>query len=67
MGLIAGLQRVREQLEGPLHVMPMLVGPSRKGFLGRLTGAALPVLVGCHVCHQSINVVCLNARHSTED
>ncbi|KAK9816707.1 hypothetical protein WJX72_004011 [[Myrmecia] bisecta] len=36
--LIAGLQRVREQLSGPLHQMPMLVGPSRKGFLGKLTG-----------------------------
>lgn len=53
VGLIAGLQRVREQLEGPLHIMPMLVGPSRKGFLGRLTGAGLPVHGGCHVCHQT--------------
>lgn len=41
MGLIAGLHRVREQLEGPLQTMPMLVGPSRKGFLGRLTGECL--------------------------
>ena len=37
--LIQGLQAVKEQLEPPLNSMPMLVGPSRKGFLGKLTGA----------------------------
>jgi len=36
--LIAGLDRVRAQLKGPLHNAPLLVGPSRKGFLGRITG-----------------------------
>ena len=37
--LIQGLKVVKEQLEPPLNKMPMLVGPSRKGFLGKLTGA----------------------------
>ncbi len=37
--LIRGLQVVKEQLEPPLNSMPLLVGPSRKGFLGKLTGA----------------------------
>ena len=46
MRLIAGLQRVREQLEGPLNTMPMLVGPSRKGFLGKLTGEGLLMQAG---------------------
>lgn len=36
--LMCGLEKVRSQLQGPLHSMPMLVGPSRKGFLGKLTG-----------------------------
>jgi dihydropteroate synthase len=36
--LIAGLDRVRRQLHGPLQHAPMLVGPSRKGFLGKITG-----------------------------
>ena len=37
--LVGGLPRVRAQLRGALRGMPLLVGPSRKGFLGRLTGA----------------------------
>lgn len=36
--LIGGLDRVRAQLKGPLHNAPLLVGPSRKGFLGKITG-----------------------------
>lgn len=36
--LIAGLDRVRAQLKGPFHNAPLLVGPSRKGFLGKVTG-----------------------------
>jgi hypothetical protein len=36
--LMAGLRRIRQQLAGPLHAAPLLVGPSRKGFLGRITG-----------------------------
>lgn len=37
--LVGGLPRVRAQLRGALRGMPLLVGPSRKGFLGQLTGA----------------------------
>ncbi|BDA42651.1 Folic acid synthesis protein fol1 [Coccomyxa sp. Obi] len=36
--LIGGLDRVRAQLKGPFHNAPLLVGPSRKGFLGKITG-----------------------------
>ena len=37
--MIAGLGHMRGQLGGLLGRLPLLVGPSRKGFLGRLTGA----------------------------
>ena len=40
--VMCGLQRIRSQLKGSIHGMPMLLGPSRKGFLGKLTG-------GCEV------------------
>jgi len=41
--LIAGLERFRAHLPaGCLQRAPILVGPSRKGFLGRLTGRADP-------------------------
>ncbi len=40
--LVAGLPRVRAQLRGALRNAPLLVGPSRKKFLGRLTGAQRP-------------------------
>ena len=36
--LMGGLPRVRKQLRGALRGMPLLVGHSRKKFLGRLTG-----------------------------
>lgn len=36
--LMAGLGRVRRALPPPLRRLPMLLGPSRKAFLGRLTG-----------------------------
>lgn len=36
--VMCGLEKVQSQLQGPLQGMPMLVGPSRKGFLGKLTG-----------------------------
>lgn len=39
--LIGGLDRVRAQLKGPFHNAPLLVGPSRKGFLGKITGNAV--------------------------
>lgn len=42
MALMAGLGRVRAQLAPPLRTLPMLLGPSRKGFLGKLTGAQVP-------------------------
>jgi 2-amino-4-hydroxy-6-hydroxymethyldihydropteridine diphosphokinase/dihydropteroate synthase len=38
MALMGGLQRVRRLLSPPLRNLPMLLGPSRKGFLGKLTG-----------------------------
>ena len=37
--LMGGMERVRTALRGPFHHLPILAGPSRKGFLGRLTGA----------------------------
>ena len=36
--IMGGLQRIRSQLKGSIQGMPMLLGPSRKGFLGKLTG-----------------------------
>ena len=38
--IIGGLQRIRSQMQGSLQGMPMLLGPSRKGFLGKLTGTS---------------------------
>lgn len=35
---MAGLGQVRRHMGGLLARLPLLVGPSRKGFLGRLTG-----------------------------
>ncbi|KAK9843394.1 hypothetical protein WJX81_000282 [Elliptochloris bilobata] len=40
--LMGGLPRVRAQLRGALRGMPLLVGHSRKSFLGRLTGRENP-------------------------
>ena len=49
--IMSGLQRIRSQLQGPLQNMPMLLGPSRKGFLGKLTGTVnAAVLHSC--CNQ---------------
>ncbi|KAL3160985.1 hypothetical protein ABBQ38_009375 [Trebouxia sp. C0009 RCD-2024] len=39
--IMGGLQRIRSQMQGSLQGMPMLLGPSRKGFLGNLTGHAV--------------------------
>ncbi len=36
---MAGLAQLRARLGGVLARLPLLVGPSRKGFLGRLIGA----------------------------
>ena len=36
--LMAGLGHLRSHMGGHLARVPLLVGPSRKGFLGRLTG-----------------------------
>ncbi|GAB4820142.1 hypothetical protein N2152v2_007188 [Parachlorella kessleri] len=38
MVLMASLRRLRRLLSPPLRHLPLLLGPSRKGFLGRLTG-----------------------------
>ena len=35
--VMSGLQRIRCQLQGAVQGMPLLLGPSRKGFLGKLT------------------------------
>ncbi|KAK9792723.1 hypothetical protein WJX73_006926 [Symbiochloris irregularis] len=40
--LIVGLQRVRGQLQGCLQGMPLMMGTSRKGFLGKITGRKDP-------------------------
>ena len=40
--LLAGLPRLRAALGPPLRGAPLLVGPSRKGCLGALTGHATP-------------------------
>lgn len=39
--LIRDLANVRKHLKGCLQKQPMLAGPSRKGFLGRLTGDSI--------------------------
>ena len=36
--VMAGLGQLRARLGGMLGRLPLLVGPSRKGFIGRLTG-----------------------------
>lgn len=41
LDIMKGLHRIQSQLKGCLQGMPMLLGPSRKGFLGKLTGAAV--------------------------
>lgn len=38
LALLAGLPALRAALPPPLAHLPQLLGPSRKGFLGRLTG-----------------------------
>ncbi len=38
LALLAGLPALRAALPPPLACLPQLLGPSRKGFLGRLTG-----------------------------
>ena len=38
LALLAGLPALRAALPSPLARLPQLLGPSRKGFLGRLTG-----------------------------
>ena len=40
--LMAGLGRLGGLMEPPLRGLPLLVGPSRKGFLGQLTGRQVP-------------------------
>jgi dihydropteroate synthase len=61
--LIAGLPRLTASMRTPLRGLPLLAGPSRKGFLGRVTGrevaeerdaasaaaAALCVANGAHI------------------
>ena len=42
--LMGGMERVRSALQGPFRHLPILAGPSRKGFLGRLTGVPLACL-----------------------
>ena len=37
-----GLTQLKKNLPPPLNRMPMLIGPSRKGFLGKITGRELP-------------------------
>ena len=36
--LMTGLQQVQSRLRGAVAKQPLLAGPSRKGFLGKLTG-----------------------------
>lgn len=38
INLIAGLPRLRDSLPRHIRGLPLLLGPSRKGFLGKLTG-----------------------------
>lgn len=42
--LMAQLRRLRAALRPPLSGMPLMLGPSRKGFLGRLTGGQHPTI-----------------------
>ena len=48
MALMAGLRRLRGALAPPLRGLPLLLGPSRKGFLGKVTGVYACAL-GCMV------------------
>ena len=57
--LMGGMERVRSALQGPFRHLPILAGPSRKGFLGRLTGvpsglpaASNPYTACVHQHHQ---------------
>jgi 2-amino-4-hydroxy-6-hydroxymethyldihydropteridine diphosphokinase/dihydropteroate synthase len=44
--LLGGLGRMKaEVLPGVISRLPMLVGPSRKGFVGAMTGAAVMVVI----------------------
>ena len=51
--IMSGLQRIRSQLKGSLQGMPMLLGPSRKGFLGKLTGSIAPCICSLAACYAS--------------
>lgn len=46
VALMAGLRRIRAALAPPLCRLPLLLGPSRKGFLGKLTGERICLLGG---------------------
>lgn len=70
--LIRDLPVVRQQLQGCLRHQPLLAGPSRKGFLGKLTGAhTLPYKcisgAGCvgtagTICQIYVCAHCLDVR-----
>lgn len=64
--IISGLQRIRSQLKGSIQGMPMLLGPSRKGFLGKLTGTVLQ-LVHLHVMPCDLALPVYAAKSLTQD
>jgi 2-amino-4-hydroxy-6-hydroxymethyldihydropteridine diphosphokinase/dihydropteroate synthase len=43
LSLIAGIQSMRQAMESPFQNLPILVGPSRKKFLGDVTGRESPL------------------------
>ncbi len=47
--LMTGLQQVQSRLRGAVAKQPLLAGPSRKGFLGKLTGQC-----DCSHCKQML-------------
>ena len=56
--IMSGLQRIRSQLKGAIQGMPMLIGPSRKGFLGKLTGSLAACTYSLLDCYASLFLQC---------
>ena len=42
LDLISGIQKIRQAMESPFQNLPILMGPSRKKFLGDVTGRESP-------------------------
>lgn len=65
VALIAGLPRYRNTLHGVLRGQPVLVGPSRKGFLEKTTARSVPA----NTATATVSALCMangagNLRHA---